>query len=123
MGNPVCHFELMTTDAEAAKEFYGKLFDWKLQTGPEAPGGMPPYTLIDAGTPPMGGIMAKPDPAIPTSWSLYIQVDSLDATVAKVAELGGSVLKEKSEVPGMGWFAVISDPQGGVIGVWEAMRR
>jgi hypothetical protein len=36
---------------------------------------------------------------------------------------GGSVLKEKSEVPGMGRFAVIADPQGGVIGVWEAMRK
>jgi hypothetical protein len=117
--NPFCHVELMTADLDGAKKFYGDLFDWKLKTDES----MPQYTLVETGSLPTGGMMAKPEAGIPTCWMTYVAVRSVAAAAAKVKELGGAVHKDRTEVPGLGWFAVVADPQGGVIGLWEAMKK
>ncbi len=114
MNNNFCHIELMTSDVKAARNFYSKMFAWKLSDVP----GMP-YTLLDTGVPPGGGMMQIPDPSIPVCWSIYINVKDVNETTAKVKKMGGSVVKEKTEVSGMGWFAVYADPQGGVFSVWQ----
>lgn len=119
MGNPFWHIELMTSDVEKAKAFYGQLFDWKLQ----ADEGPMPYTLIDTGTPPGGGLMALPEPGVPVAWTVYVKVDDVEKTLVKVREFGGKVFKEKTEVPDMGWFAIIADPQGGVLGIWQDANK
>lgn len=55
-----------------------------------------------------------------SAWIAYVDVDDLDAATAKVKELGGTVNQDSTEVPNMGRFAIITDPSGATIGLWEA---
>ena len=50
----------------------------------------------------------------------YILVEDVDGSTAKAVELGGSVVKEKTEIPGMGSFSIVADPTGAVVGLWQA---
>jgi predicted enzyme related to lactoylglutathione lyase len=118
MGNPICHWELMVTDVEKAKAFYGRVFDWKFTDM-----GMGGYWFIDAGKEPGGGMMAKPPSAPRCALSQYFLVDSIDDTLAKVAAGGGKTVVTKTEIPGMGHFAMFTDPDGIVVGVFEPMDR
>jgi uncharacterized protein len=120
MANPFVHIELTTDNLGKAKEFYGKLFSWNLEDMPMPDG---TYTMIKAGEGPGGGMMAKPAPEVPTAWLPYVQVDSVEETVAKTKKLGGKVMKDKTPIPGMGAFAILLDPTGGAIGVWEMTKK
>ena len=121
MGNPFCHVELNTPDPEKAKAFYAKLFHWKLEEmgDPAAPEGS--YTFIRVGEGTGGGIM-KQVPGGPVGWFAYVLVPDVRGSTALANELGGEVMKEVSEVPGMGWFSFIRDPTGGVLGLWEPKK-
>lgn len=118
MANDFCHIELATDDPDKAKSFYGKLFSWSFQAMPGSP-----YTMIDPGEGPGGGVMAKPMPNVPTAWMPYVHVNDLDSTVQTVPALGGTVIVPKMPVPGIGHFAVIQDPTGGVIGVFQPLPK
>lgn len=117
MANPFVHVELNTTDLDKAKEFYGQLFSWKLQDMPMGDGVN--YTLIgvDKGT--GGGMMKHPVPGAPSSWLAYVLVDDVRASTKKAASLGANILRDVTEVPGMGWFSIITDPTGAAIGLWQ----
>ena len=106
--------ELMTTDPAAAKSFYAKLFDWQTEDMPME--GMT-YTVAKIGDDPVGGIMPKPPECgeMPPVWGLYVTVDNVDATAAKAEELGGRILKPPTDIPEVGRFCVLQDPQGAVI--------
>ena len=108
--------ELTTTDVEAAKRFYGQLFDWQMENM-QIQEGMPPYTVIGAGEMKIGGIMATPPETgdAPPHWGSYVTVDDVDAVASKVAELGGKVLFGPQDIPTVGRFCMIQDPQGAVI--------
>ena len=120
MANPFVHVELNTTDVAKAKSFFGKLFDWKLEDMPMEGGS---YTIIQVGEGTGGGIMKHPMPGAPSFWLAYVLVDDIDAATKKVKALGGTVMKDKTEVPGMGWLAIIVDPTGAHLGLWKAMPR
>jgi predicted enzyme related to lactoylglutathione lyase len=115
MGNPFVHLDLSTTDPAAAKKFYGAVFDWKFQDFPQMN-----WTGIDVGAGVGGGLGPKQDPQQPTSWTAYVSVDDVRATMTKAAENGAIVVVPHMEVPGMGWLGVFVDPQGGTIGVWQS---
>jgi predicted enzyme related to lactoylglutathione lyase len=121
MANPFVHVELNTTDVAKAKNFYGKLFDWKMEDMPMEGGAA--YTLINVGEGTGGGLMKHPIPGAPSFWLSYVLVDDVDAATKKVKELGGTVMKDKTEVPGMGWLAIIADPTGAHLGLWKTMQR
>ena len=106
--------ELMTTDPEAAKQFYSQVFGWGIQ---EYPMGEGTYTVVKIGDEGVGGIMAIPPEAegTPPNWGTYITVDNVDATVEKVTELGGKVLSQPQDIPEVGRMAIIQDPQGAVL--------
>ena len=70
MANPFVHIELQTSDLAKAKDFYSRLFDWKLEDIP-APGDEMPYTMINVGEGTGGGMLANPDPKIPPHWQAY----------------------------------------------------
>ncbi len=114
MPNPLCHFELMTNDPQKCKDFYGKIFDWQFDDQ-----SMPGYTLINAGAEPTGGIFPKPPEAPVVCANLYFSVDDIEALVAKVTELGGSIIVPKTPIPGVGYFAMFADPEGIVVGVMQ----
>src|SRR5260221_14148691 len=88
MPNPFCHVELNTTDVKKAKEFYGKLFNWKLE---DMPGGN--YTMIGVGEGTGGGMMKHPIPAAQSFWLSYILCDDVQASTKKAAALGCPVMK------------------------------
>lgn len=101
--------ELMTTDTDAAGAFYSKVMPWKTQ-----PSGMPGYTLWVTGKSRAGGFMAlpaEPQGAAP-HWLTYIGTPSVDSTLEGVQRLGGKVLKGATDIPNVGRYAVVSDPQG-----------
>ncbi len=119
MSNPFVHVELMATDVGKAKSFYGKLFGWKLEDMQMDNG---TYTMIDVGEGTGGGMMKNPMPGAPSSWLAYVAVDDLKKAVEKVKSLGGKVMKDVTEVKGMGSFVIITDPVGSMLGLWEAKK-
>ena len=85
MANPFVHVELMSTDAGAAKSFYGKLFDWKMEDMP-MDGGQT-YTMINVGEGTGGGLMQNPIPNAPSSWLAYVLVDDVKKAVENAKSL------------------------------------
>ena len=117
MANAFVHIELNTTDPSQAKAFYGKLFDWQLEDMPM--GDMGTYTLIKAGQGPGGGMMKHPMPGAPSAWLAYVSVDDIRASTAKAKSLGATILRDVTEVPGMGEFTILLDPTGAAIALWQ----
>jgi uncharacterized protein len=117
MPNPFCHVELNTTDVEKAKEFYGKLFDWKLD---DMPGD---YTMIGVGEGTGGGMMKNPIPGAPSFWLSYILVDDIQAATRKAKSLGGTVMKDVTPIPNFGDFSVITDPTGAHFALWQPKNK
>ena len=103
--------ELMTSDLNGAKGFYGELLGWEFEDVDTSCGG---YTYIRSGKELLGGMMVTPENEkdMPPAWGVYITVDDVDARVAKVAALGGAVCIEPTDLPDIGRFAVVKDPQG-----------
>jgi predicted enzyme related to lactoylglutathione lyase len=119
MANPFVHVELMSTDVDKAKSFYGNLFDWKLEDM-----AMPDmtYTMIQVGEGTGGGLMKNPMPNAPSMWVAYVQVDDLKAATSKAKSLGAAVLKGETEVMGAGSFSIITDPTGAMLGLWQPKK-
>jgi uncharacterized protein len=114
--------ELTTSDTAAARKFYGKLLDWKFK---DMDMGDMTYTVISAGDGDVGGITGIPPVAkgMSPTWGGYITVDNVDAVVAKVPGLGGRVLLAPTDIPTVGRFATIQDPQGATISLITYARK
>lgn len=112
-------YDLMTTDPAAAKAFYTETIGWKTQP---FEGGDKAYTMWVAGETPIGGVMDLPEEVkkmgAPPHWLAYVQVENVDATVKQVKELGGTVHHPGMDIPKVGRFGVIADPQGATIAVF-----
>jgi predicted enzyme related to lactoylglutathione lyase len=119
MANPFVHVELNTTDVPKAKDFYAKLFGWKLEDVP-MPNGT--YTMIDVGEGTGGGIMQHPMPGAPSAWLAYVLVDDIAAATEKARSLGATVIRDVTEVMGAGWLSIIVDPTGATLGLWKPSR-
>jgi predicted enzyme related to lactoylglutathione lyase len=106
--------ELMTTDANAAKAFYTKLFGW--DTEDMSMPGMT-YTVVKVGGKGIGGIMLIPKEAqgMPPKWGPYVTVDDVDQTARTAEQLGAKLCMPPQDIPDVGRFCVIEDPQGAVI--------
>lgn len=122
MANPFIHVELNTADPETAKAFYSRLFEWELEETPNSAVPDNSYTMIKVGTGTGGGIM-KQVPGGPAGWLAYVEVADIEAATAKAKALGGKVMKDVTEVAGMGWFSFIQDPTGAVLGLWKTKSR
>jgi len=120
MANPFVHVELNTNDVAKAKGFYSKMFDWKMEDMKMDSG---TYTLISVGEGTGGGLMKNPIPNAPSFWLSYVVVDDIDAATKKAKSLGATVMRDVTEVPGMGWFSIITDPTGAMLGLWKAKPR
>jgi predicted enzyme related to lactoylglutathione lyase len=121
----VVHFEIPADDPDKLSQFYTQLFGWKIQKMDM--GGMP-YHVVE--TVPMdekgmptetggigGGIAKRTSPdQRPTN---YVEVESVDEYAEKAKKLGAREAMGKMPVPGMGFFAILIDPEGNPFGVWE----
>ncbi len=114
MSNPFAHVELQTQDLGKARKFYTALFDWKLEDTPMD------YTLVQVGEGTGGGMMKNPVPGAPSSWLPYVLVADVAASTKRAKELGATIVKGKTDVPGMGTFSIIADPTGAALGLWHA---
>ncbi len=111
----MCWNELMTRDVERCKTFYTQLVGWKAEPWP----GPVEYTVFKAGETMAGGMMAiTPEMGdVPPHWMIYFAVDDCDRSAGKAKELGGRVLHGPTDIPGVGRFAVLMDPQGAVFSI------
>jgi predicted enzyme related to lactoylglutathione lyase len=109
--NSFCWNELMTTDTAKDGEFYSGLFGWARDVQNFGP---LEYTMFSNDGRPAGG-MLKITPEmgpIPPNWLVYFAVEDCDAKTQKATELGGSVMKPPDDIPGIGRFSILTDPQG-----------
>jgi hypothetical protein len=121
MANPFVHVELNTTDVSKAKSFYGSLFNWTLEDVPMGPGNS--YTMIKVGECTGGGIMKHPVPGAPSAWLAYVGVDDVAAATKRAKSLGATVMKDVTEVMGVGSFSVLIDPTGAAIALWQPKAK
>lgn len=106
--------ELMTHDVRGAKAFYGELLGWSFQKANTT--GMD-YTMIKVGDREVGGMMTIPEQnsGMPPNWGVYVTVSNVDALLARVEKLGGKIIVPAQDIPSVGRFAVIQDPQGAML--------
>jgi uncharacterized protein len=114
--NSLCWNELITTDADAATKFYVGLFGWQTETWPM---GDVTYTVLKNGDVGIAGLMPQPKEmaGAPPSWTAYFAVNDCDATVKKAEKLGGKVLFAPTDIPNVGRFSTLADPQGAIFAV------
>jgi len=112
--------ELQTTDAAKAKAFYQGLFAWKMNDFAVGPG---TYTYVDAGDRTRGGIMQSPVAGQPSHWFPYILVEDVAKAAVLARELGGTIVKDRTEIPGAGWLVLATDPTGALFGMWQELQK
>jgi uncharacterized protein len=114
-----CWIDLMTSNTETARQFYGELFGWDFQTGDQEKYGG--YITANKNGKLVAGIMQKQEDqaAMPDMWSTYLRTDDAAATAAAVAANGGQVYMEPMDVPEQGHMAFFGDPSGAAVGVWQ----
>ncbi len=110
--------ELASTDADAAKDFYGKLFGWSYEDVPMGDDGT--YTLASVDGAVAAALMQADGPS---RWNSYISVDDVDAATEKAEEGGATVHAAPFDVMEAGRMSVIQDPTGGVVSLWQAGDR
>lgn len=107
-------YELLTTDPDAAEEFYGSVVGWKARDA--GMGGDMAYSLLSADGTDVGGLMALPAGAAANgmrpTWLGYVRVDDVDAAAEQIEQAGGAIHMPPADIPGVGRFAMVADPQG-----------
>jgi uncharacterized protein len=116
-------YELSTSDPAAAQRFYSAITGWGTQA---FEGTGTPYTMWINGENPIGGVMQLPaelsSQGVPPNWLPYIGTDDVDETVAEAAQLGGKIIVPPQDIPTMGRFAVLADPQGATFAVYKSAQ-
>lgn len=116
MANPVVHWEIGGRDGAKLQEFYGSLFDWEIKANEEMGG----YRLVEASEGGIGGgLMETSGDMSPNYVVFYVQVDDLQASLDNAVALGGQALVPPTPIPGIGEFAMFSDPAGNNIGMFK----
>jgi uncharacterized protein len=118
-----CWVDLAATDADSAKDFYGRLFGWtSWEQG--ANGGS--FTRLRSSDQDVGSIYqlkrAHLDQGVPSHWTPYIQVDDVDDTARRVVSCGGKVIVRPFVVSGIAQIALILDSVGAQIGLWQPIE-
>jgi uncharacterized protein len=111
----IVHIEIPTRNAEESADFYHQLFGWKITPVPEMN-----YTMWEPETEPGGGF--SPLGESTKVGEILIHVDSADieADLKRAVKLGGKVVREKSEIPNVGWFGIFKDPTGNMIALYTS---
>jgi len=113
MQRSIVHIEIPSAKLDQSGKFYSELFGWKVTSVPEQN-----YALWDAGEGPGGGFNPLGDEVRVGDVLIYVASDDITADLKRAGSLGGSALREKTEIPGFGWFGLFRDPTGNVIGLF-----
>lgn len=114
MINNLCFFEIPGDDIDALKDFYGSLFNWTFKP---MPGPWKYYEINTGHQTPRGGLTRRQDPD--HTLVNYVKVEAIQSVLETAVRLGARVLLPKWAIKGVGWFAVLTDPQGNRFGLWE----
>lgn len=112
MSHPIVHAEIRSEDPDATRAFFGGLLGW---TYP-GEGALPGYTFVDTGVPDALYTAISPLQGGPDLVTFFVGVDDIHGVVERATKLGGRVVQEPRQVPGV-TFALIADPQGHVVGL------
>jgi hypothetical protein len=126
MSDSFVWYELMTTDTKGAIAFYSEVVGWKTQPYEGSPADKP-YTMWLSSQGPMGGVMELPaevkSMGVPPHWMGHVGVANVDATVKQATAAGGSVMMPPTDIPKIGRFSVIADPQGATLSVFQSAEK
>ncbi len=125
--DPVTHFEIPYDDEEKAKEFYEKVFSWKMQSMPEMN-----YTIVyttetnennmaSSTNKINGGMFKKSEPN--QTPVIVIDVQNIEETLEKIKQSGGEIITPTQEIGDMGLYAKFKDNQGNILGVWQTIKK
>lgn len=118
MTGAVTHFEIYCEHPVAVADFYRKALGWQVEQMPGIG-----YWRVQPGAsdgPALhGGLTYRAIPDL-NGWMLFVNVDSLDDTVARIEHLGGSIVRPKAAVARTAWVTIVADPAKNIFGVWEA---
>lgn len=123
MAGGVVHFEIPADDESRARDFYSSIFGWEFQVLPEMDYSLAMTTPMDEhGRPAVsgsinGGLFRRTGQL--TAPVVTVDVGDIDAALAQIVAQGGSVHREKMEVPGSGWNAYFKDCEGNIVGLWQ----
>ncbi len=110
----ITHIDIPVTDLSRSTTFYGELFGWRIAEAP----GFEGYPMWQAPNKLSGGGLAPRDGGFSQPRS-YVEVDSIDETLAQATASGGTVLTDKQQISETSWWAVLADPDGNHIGLYE----
>jgi uncharacterized protein len=117
MAASVTHFEIYAENLGTLADFYRELFGWQVEQAPGVD-----YYMIQTGASSdsalRGGLTHRPIEG-PRSWVHYVSVDSLEETIARLEQLGGSIVRARTAVPKVAWYAVVADPEGNIFALWQ----
>jgi len=122
----IVHFEIPADDEARARDFYREVFGWQLQEMPELDYTLAMTTPVDEQTQlptepgAINGGLMKRSADTPTP-VLTVDVESIDHALKEIESRGGSVVRGRTEIPGMGAFAYFKDSEGNVMGLWETV--
>lgn len=120
LGTPTW-IDLGIPDLDKAMSFYGALFGWEFDVGPEETGR---YTMCRLRGKAVAALMPNPDAdATEFWWNVYLASDDLGSTVTRARDAGGTVLAEPMDVMDQGRMAILRDPSGGQVGVWQGQAH
>jgi predicted enzyme related to lactoylglutathione lyase len=122
-----CWAELATSDPKAAKDFYASLFGWTFVDSPMGPGPEDVYTVLQLAGKDVGALYKmmkeQADHGVPPNWMCYVTVESADEKARKATGLGATVVAGPFDVQDYGRMAMIRDPEGAMIAVWQPGTR
>jgi uncharacterized protein len=111
----IVHIEIPAADIPGAAEFYKALFDWQIVTDESMH-----YTMWEPGQAPGGGFSPLGEGVKPGDVIIYVDSADIEADLKRVVELGGTVVFPKTEITGIGWFAMFKDPTGNVLALYTS---
>jgi predicted enzyme related to lactoylglutathione lyase len=112
MPHPIVHAEIRSKDPDATRKFFGDLLGWAYPTE----GALPGYTFVDTGVPNALYTAISPLQGGSDLVTFFVGVDDIKGVIGLAKELGGTVVQEPQQAPGV-TFALIADPQGHVVGL------
>lgn len=112
--HPIVHIDIPAADRGATAEFYAQLFNWRIDNSADEMN----YTMFESEGGPGGGFPELSHGYEAGHVIVYVATDDIDASLAKAESLGGKTAVPKTEIPGMGWFGIFTDPTGNSIGLY-----
>lgn len=111
----IVHIEIPAADSAKAGQFYKALFGWKITRDETMD-----YTLWESAEDPSGGFSPLDEQVKPGDVLIYVDSENIEADLKQVVKLGGTVVRPKSEIPGVGWFGIFKDPTGNTIALYTS---